>query len=152
MDFIYIYIRFKARSHQWQYYKDSDKDIVVKIVLNIKNSRVHTTAITIKAQRNDIIGFTFISFQLMNDTNIDIQSESILLIRALEFKACTYNKQTISSAGVYANIVIFIVILRGVKGAFSLFPPKCLHIAPRNPGYKLLVWTHSLMQHLWEGR
>ncbi len=55
----------------------------------------------------------------MNDTNIDIQSESILLIRALELsgrRVCTYNKQTISSAGVYANIVIFLVILLGVKG------------------------------------
>ncbi len=45
----------------------------------------------------------------MNDTNIDSQSESILLQRL--------DIQTISSAGVDANIVIFIVIVLGVNGA-----------------------------------
>ncbi len=44
-------------------YKDNDKDIVLKISLSIlKNSRVHTTAITIKAQRNYIFEITFRKF------------------------------------------------------------------------------------------
>ncbi len=50
----------KARSHQGTItIKITTKDIVLKIILNIKNSRVHTTAITIKAKRNDIVGITF---------------------------------------------------------------------------------------------
>ncbi len=43
----------------------------------LKNSKVHTTAITRKAPRNNIIGITFRTiffFQMMNDTNIDTQS------------------------------------------------------------------------------
>jgi len=60
-------------------YDDNDKDIVLKIILYVK--RVHTTTITLTAQRNNIIGNTFrmTFFQLMNDKNIDSQSESILL-------------------------------------------------------------------------
>ncbi len=57
----------------------------------------------------------------MNHKNIDIQSESILLEGASEFKAADArtlrNKQTILFAGVYANIVIFIVIVLGVNEA-----------------------------------
>ncbi len=40
-------------------YKDNDKDMVLKIVSILKNSSVHTTAITIKSLRNDIIVITF---------------------------------------------------------------------------------------------
>ncbi len=40
-------------------YKDNDKNIVLKIVLILTNSRVHTTDITLKVQRNDIIGIAF---------------------------------------------------------------------------------------------
>ncbi len=48
----------------------------------------------------------------MNDTNIDTQSESILLQRAREFKAADEgaSKLTIYFYGVEANIVIFIFI------------------------------------------
>ncbi len=59
-------------------YKDNNKDIVLKSFSILKNSRDHTTAITIKAQRNNIVGITFrtIFFQLMKDTNIDTQNPS----------------------------------------------------------------------------
>ncbi len=60
-------------------YKDNHKDIVKKKSLSIlKNSRLQTTA-TIKAQRNNIFGIIFRTIfflQVMNDKNIDTQSES----------------------------------------------------------------------------
>ncbi len=52
----------------------------------------------------------------MNDKIIDIQSESILLSRAREFKVVDARALRISFAGVDANIVIFIVIDLGVNG------------------------------------
>ncbi len=90
--FLDLVLRTKTRTMKiWPIHTKNDnyKDNYKKSFSILKNIRVHTSAIAIKAQRNDIVGITFrtIFFQLMNDTNIDTQSESILLSRAWECKA-----------------------------------------------------------------
>ncbi len=62
-------------------------------------------------------------FQLMNDTNTDAQSESILLSRAGEFKAADkrvlkINRRycTLEYTNIVTFIVIFIVIVLSVNG------------------------------------
>ncbi len=69
----------KGSLHQARYYKDNDKDIVLKIILSIKEQHSAHHNYNDKAQKT-ISHF----FQLMNDTNIDSQSESILLYNELE--------------------------------------------------------------------
>ncbi len=67
----------------------------------------------------------------MNDKNIDSQSESIQLWRAGEFKATDERALRINrrlSAGVDANIVIFIAIVLGVNGALIIYSSQILCI------------------------
>ncbi len=63
-------------------YKDNDKDIVLKIVLNIK---VYTTSITIKAQKREMILLESLSEQFVPADERYKHWESILLW-AREFK------------------------------------------------------------------
>ncbi len=78
----------------------------------------------IKAQRNDIVGITFsmIFFQLMNDKSLRPNQNHA--IKAAGEHA--YNKQTILSAVVDANIVILIVIVLGVNR--SLFSKESIQL------------------------